>query len=96
MLIFALMNRLLLAFAFSFVAVPASVRAQTPIQGLKAGNAALERNEFQNAEKCYDRALSARTGDPKIEASAFHGRGAARWELHKWGAAKDDLARAGG
>ncbi len=94
MFIFALMNRLLLVLTLSLVATPASVRAQTPAQDVKAGNAALERDDFQSAEKCYSRALGAKTGDPNIEASARHGRGEAWLQLHRWSEAKDDLTRA--
>lgn len=94
MFIFALMNRLLLVLTLSLVATPASVRAQTPAQDVKAGNAALERDDFQSAEKCYSRVLGAKTGDPNIEASARHGRGEARLQLHRWSEAKDDLTRA--
>ncbi|BCM90349.1 hypothetical protein IAD21_02200 [Abditibacteriota bacterium] len=76
------------------IALALPVCAQSAVQELSQGDAAWKRDDYKNAETHFDRALRASKGNPAIDAGAFHGRGVARLELHKWSGAKDDLTHA--
>ena len=70
------------------------LRAQSPARELAQGEAAWDREDYQSAQRHFDRALHASHGAPNIDAPAFYGRGVARLQLHQWQGAKDDLTRA--
>lgn len=79
---------------FLFLVSSAPLYAQSAAQELARGNADWDNDNYKSAETHFDRALRTSQGDPSIDAGAFHGRGVARLELHKWSGAKDDLTRA--
>lgn len=87
------MNRFSLALLF-LLAAPLSAQAQTPVQDIKAGEAALDRDDWKGAETHFDRAVRAKPSNPRLQVIAFHGRGLAELQLEKWSEAKDDLTRA--
>lgn len=87
------MNRFSLALFF-LLTIPACVRAQTPVQEIKAGKTALKNDDFPNAERYFSRALQHPDNSTILNVIAFHGRGWARLQLHRWSDAKDDLTHA--
>jgi len=90
-------RRFILALLFFFVSLAGGTtncQAQSSAQDVRAGRAALERDDFKGAAARFERAIRASASNPRVLAIAYHGRGAARLQLHEWSAAKDDLSRA--
>jgi len=88
------MNIRPLALAILCLVAPLSACAQTPLGDVKAGDAALDRNDYKGAFAHFDRAVRASPNNRRLLEAAFHGRGEARLQLHEWSEAKDDLSRA--
>jgi len=88
------MNIRPLALAVFLLVAPLSAPAQTPLSDVKAGDAALDRNDFKGAFIRFDRAVRASPTNRRLLAAAFHGRGEAHLQMHEWSEAKDDLSRA--
>ena len=78
------MNIRPLALAISCLAAPLSACAQTPLADVKAGEAALDRNDNKGAFTRFDRAIRASPHNRRLMAAAFHGRGEARLQLHEF------------